>query len=213
MYFYVYKITNIVNDNIYVGVHKTKDLDDGYFGSGKILNRAIQKHGKDNFKKDIISLFDTYKEALEYEKNIVNEEFVARKDTYNIKLGGLGGFDYINSTKEVAEKRSKTMLGSNNHFYGKHHTDETRKTLSEKSSVQWKGVPKTEEHKQKIAASNTGKKFSEERKTNISMSTKGRVPYNKGKKAEIFLCSHCNKEIAGASNFKRWHNENCKEKI
>ena len=48
MYFYVYKITNKINENIYIGVHKTKDLDGGYFGSGKILNSAINKYGKEN---------------------------------------------------------------------------------------------------------------------------------------------------------------------
>lgn len=212
MYFYVYKITNTINENIYVGVHKTKDLDDGYFGSGKILNHAIDKYGKENFKKEIISFFETYEDALIFEKTIVNEEFVSRKDTYNIRLGGLGGFDYINSSKEIAEKRSKSMTGENNHFYGKTHSSETKKILSEKASKQWKGVPKNEEHKLKIAASNSGKKFSDERKRNISLSTKGRIPHNKGKKAEVFLCFHCQKEIAGASNFKRWHDENCKEK-
>jgi hypothetical protein len=212
MYFYVYKITNLINDNIYIGVHKTNNLEDGYLGSGKILSHAIEKHGKENFKKEIISFFASYEEALEHEKSIVNEEFVSRKDTYNIRLGGLGGFDYINSSKEVAEKRSKSMLGEKNHFYGKHHKEETIKIISQKASEQWKGVPKTEEQKQKIAAANTGKKFSEERKRNISLSTKGRIPHNKGKKADMFLCEHCNKEVAGASNFKRWHNDNCKEK-
>lgn len=104
------------------------------------------------------------------------------------------------------------MLGEKNHFYGKQHKKETIKIISQKTSEQWKGVPKSEEHKQRIAASNTGKKFSEERKRNISLATKGRIPHNKGKKADVFLCEHCNKEVAGASNFKRWHNDNCKEK-
>ena len=53
MYFYLYQIINKLNDKIYVGVHKTDNLNDGYMGSGKILNRAIKKYGVENFEKDI----------------------------------------------------------------------------------------------------------------------------------------------------------------
>lgn len=30
MYFLLYKITNLVNGKIYIGAHKTEDIDDGY---------------------------------------------------------------------------------------------------------------------------------------------------------------------------------------
>jgi peroxiredoxin family protein len=33
------------------------------------------------------------------EKRIVNEEFVAQSDNYNLRVGGYGGFDYVNSEK------------------------------------------------------------------------------------------------------------------
>ncbi len=36
-YYTIYKITNIINGMIYIGKHQTKDVNDGYMGSGKHL--------------------------------------------------------------------------------------------------------------------------------------------------------------------------------
>lgn len=105
-FYYLYQITNLVNNKIYVGVHKTQNLNDGYMGSGKVILRAIQKHGTNNFRKDILEYFDSYQDALAREKEIVTEEFLSRKDTYNLRRGGHGGFDYINRT-------GKNLYGKN----------------------------------------------------------------------------------------------------
>jgi len=43
MFYYLYEIKNLINNKIYVGVHKTNDLNDGYMGSGKVIRRAIKK--------------------------------------------------------------------------------------------------------------------------------------------------------------------------
>ena len=96
MFYYIYQITNLVNNKIYVGVHKTKNLDDGYMGSGKVIKRAIEKYGLDNFKKDILEMFEDSASMYAKEKEIVMDEFLLKEQVYNLRRGGTGGFDYIN---------------------------------------------------------------------------------------------------------------------
>ena len=97
MFYYLYKITNTVNNKIYIGVHQTKDMNDGYFGSGTNLRRAIKKYGKDKFIKEILEYFENEESMLAREKEVVNEDFVKSATTYNINVGGRGSFSYINS--------------------------------------------------------------------------------------------------------------------
>lgn len=87
-YNFVYRTTNLVNGKIYIGVHKTNKLDDGYLGSGVYISRAIRKYGKENFKREILKQFDTYQEALNYEEELVTKEFIEESTNYNIKTGG-----------------------------------------------------------------------------------------------------------------------------
>lgn len=95
----VYKITNTVNDKIYIGVHKTENINDSYKGSGTIIRNAHKKYGKENFIKEILAVFSTKEEAYNLEKELVNEEFITRGDTYNLKPGGEGGWEFVNDNK------------------------------------------------------------------------------------------------------------------
>ena len=99
MFFYVYKITNLINNKFYVGMHQTKKLDDGYMGSSKSLNSDIDVFGLDNFRKEILFNFDNFEDMRECEKRIVNSEFVNRLDTYNLTTGGGTSYYYINKHK------------------------------------------------------------------------------------------------------------------
>jgi len=133
MFFYLYQITNLVNNKIYIGVHATKDMNDRYMGSGKNIQSAIKKYGVDNFCKVILFTFDNLEDMYAKEKEIVTEEFLLRKDTYNLRLGGTGGFDYINknnlygfSNIEVARKGRQTT----NTLLEKRHGEQWKKVIS-----------------------------------------------------------------------------------
>lgn len=70
IYYTVYKVTNKVNGKVYIGTHKTKNLNDGYMGSGKYLKRSIENHGIDNFEKEILFVYDNPEEMYDKENEI-----------------------------------------------------------------------------------------------------------------------------------------------
>jgi hypothetical protein len=91
-------------------MHKTNNLDDGYMGSGKLIRRAISKHGIENFTKEILHVFDNEQDMKNKEKQLV----ILSENTYNLCDGGKGGFGYINSNPEkfLTEKRLKSLWTS-----------------------------------------------------------------------------------------------------
>ena len=95
MFYTIYRITNKINGKVYIGKHQTKNLSDNYMGSGKLLQRAFDKYGIENFKKEILFVFDNPDEMNRKEKELV----VISESTYNLCPGGHGGFGYINSNK------------------------------------------------------------------------------------------------------------------
>lgn len=87
-YHFIYKITNKINNKFYIGAHSTNNIEDGYMGSGKMINKAIDKYGLENFKKDILEYCDDQESLFKRESEIVTKELVKDKQCYNIQVGG-----------------------------------------------------------------------------------------------------------------------------
>ena len=96
MHYIVYKTINLINQKYYIGCHKTKKLDDGYLGSGKILLRAVEKNGKNNFQREILCVCESEEDMYAKEKELVTEDIVNDSKSYNLKIGGESNFYYIN---------------------------------------------------------------------------------------------------------------------
>jgi group I intron endonuclease len=109
IYHFIYKTTNVINNKYYYGVHSTTDLDDGYLGSGVALRKAIAKHGKESFKREIIEFFATREEAFSHEQMMIDESVVADRSSYNMCLGGNGAVGTLIPSQESRKKRSDSM--------------------------------------------------------------------------------------------------------
>jgi hypothetical protein len=207
MHYIVYKITNIVNEKIYIGVHRTIDIDDNYFGSGVALKNAIKKHGINNFQKEVLFVFDNESEMFEKEKEIVNEEFVKRSDVYNLTIGGFGSWAHIDSSGEnnpmhkskgrswkdnksqqeiddINKKRGSS--GEKNGMFGKTHTDEVKQKLKEINSKTYEekfGKEQAEIFKKVISKRFAGIPKTDEQKKKMSEAAKERWR----KKKELIL--------------------------
>lgn len=166
MFFTIYKITNLINNKYYIGMHQTKILDDGYMGSGKLICAAIKKYGKEHFKKEILHILDNEEEMREKEKELV----VISECSYNLCEGGKGGFGFLNRTglnlTGINKRDYKSILKKGNDTKRKnnyHHSQETKNKISKsnkenegrgiKMSLALKGKPKSPEHKKNLSIS------------------------------------------------------------
>lgn len=114
MKYIVYLTTNLKSkingiNRIYCGVHQTEDpsIFDGYIGCGVYINQpstymypktpfqyAVKKYGTQSFKREILFIYDTEKEAYKKEEEIVNIDFIKQDHVYNACLGGISGKPY-----------------------------------------------------------------------------------------------------------------------
>ena len=196
-----------------------------YLGSGTLLKKAIEKYGKDSFKKIILEQCDSIEQLKEQEKYWINTyNACSDRESYNISTGGTGGDNFThNPDKEVIREKLQARRHteatkkkiSNNHYQSIHGgsrlgtkwSEEQRKKmesyLAEKGSP-FKGKSHTEEAKQKNREKHLGKKASEETKAKMRAARVGVVQ-------KEYTCPHCKKQGKG-NGMKRYHFNNCKNK-
>lgn len=154
-YHFIYKTTNVLSGKYYIGMHSTDNLDDGYLGSGTRLRYSINKHGKENFIREILEYCETREELKSKEIEIVNLDEIAKIECMNLIVGGCGGFISLEGAKKgrlITNERYKNELrkwssnGGKNRikkygipqqlldnrcdWSGKSHSEETKQLMS-----------------------------------------------------------------------------------
>ena len=126
-------------------------------GSGKHIKRAIEKYGNHNFIKIINGVWKSQKIAYLIEKWIVDKNFVNSNETFNIMMGGHGGWEHVNK------------LYPKGFMYAKTFTKEHKRNIGIAST----GRKHSEESKEKMRKKLKGKKMSHEFCENLSAARKG----------------------------------------
>lgn len=183
----IYKTINKINGKYYIG--KDEKNNPNYLGSGLLLNRAIYKYGRKNFEKTVLEICET-KEQLNEREIFWITELSATTFGYNIALGGSGGDTYTNNPN--LSKIKEKFVGSNNHFYGKKHSEKTKRKISESQ----KGRKPWNEGKKGVYTEEYINKLSKIRKDKYSGKNHPRfIEIDKGE-LEIQLKNKTIKEIA-----------------
>lgn len=160
-YNFVYK-TVFDDGRYYIGQHKTDNLNDGYFGSSRVVKDLV-KQGN-NCNREILRYCDTQKELNYWEKYYIGDNYKNDKLCLN-ESNSCGIRDNIQLSEEHKRKLSEARKGK----------------------IPWNKGKKvgalSEEHRQKISKSLKGIQFSEERNKKISESLRGEKNPNFGKPA------------------------------
>jgi predicted GIY-YIG superfamily endonuclease len=179
MSFIVYQITNTVNGKRYIGYtgrtlekRWTRHLESasrakrGKKKKATLFDNAINKYEKDCFIKEIIFKEPTDRCAKETEILMILD----RNPEYNLTFGGDGL-----SGKAIEELRERNK--GNKYASGRVWEKESIDKLSESLKNSHKENPRvfTEEHRQKLSKSQTGRKHPDSVKKKISIGNTGKV--------------------------------------
>ena len=168
----IYLTTNMVNGKQYLG--KDSKNDPNYLGSGTILKLAIEKYGKEHFKKQVIEECHTLTHLSEREEYWLNYYDAGNNPNfYNMHNHSAGAPSGVNNklfgTSLSKERRSKISKG----LMGRVQSEETRRKIKESNIGKNKGKTPSEETRLKLSASATGRKHTEESKEKIRIAKLG----------------------------------------
>lgn len=117
MYYYLYEIyvadeTSAFYNHYYYGKHSTKNLNDGYYGSGVFIKKHIGAKGKAGLRKTILSYYDSEDALNQAEYLLVQSKQDELGDLcLNLAEGGTGSWAYVNSILTDEQKKLNAMSG------------------------------------------------------------------------------------------------------
>lgn len=201
-YHYLYKTTNVITKEFYIGVHSTYDMPNNYLGSGTKLWRRIKKYGRKNFVKEILYFFKNAKEKFKKEREIVNEKMLQDSLCMNVRRGGIGGF--------YSEKHKKKWILNGQIASAK----KCKNTVVVKIENKFVRINKEDYQKGKFDTIWTNRKHNEKTKKKIG---KANSKYQSGKNNSQFgTCWIYNIELKenkkiDKNEIDKWLNENWKK--
>lgn len=120
---YIYKITNKLNNKVYIGQVYNKTIMDRFNRhikeaspkSRSYIGRSIYKHGYSNFICELIDTATSLQELNEKEKYWIKYyNSIDRNFGYNLTSGGDGGNTYLcKNEKEMLEIKHKISIANN----------------------------------------------------------------------------------------------------
>ena len=154
------------NNKKYIGAHRSRQFDVNYKGSGKLLKKAFEKYGFENFETTVLKFCSDESDLYNSEKLFI-EKFNCVEDPsyYNLMPGGFGG-------------DNKTMLDEASHeeFIRKVSNSKSNRPRTEKELEQLSKIHKSrigshmsEESKLKSRTSNLGQVRSDSARLNMSL--------------------------------------------
>lgn len=179
MSYIIYKITNKINNKIYIG-QTTRPLQrrksqykwcalnyaNGKYTISTVIIPAMVKYGFDNFEFENIFTCETLDELNQSEIDFIKKFDCIVPNGYNIEPGGKNSY----MPDSVKKKIREAQLGEKNHRFGKFNSQKQKDAVRASNS----GRKHTDEAKRKLVEFLAGKPRSEETKRKISKTLKGR---------------------------------------
>ena len=176
----IYKITNLVNNKLYIGqskdlyerLRKHKESLKNNYHFNKHLQRSYNKYGKDNFDFEIIEVCSY--ELLNDKETFYIDKYNTMNSNYGYNKESGGKVKTVSAetkrkqslmrtgtkaSEETKRKMSLSRMGENNGFYNNKHSKETKIKIG----ASRKGVPLSPERKEKAIKYllSLGKQFKE----------------------------------------------------